>query len=178
MLWYKMFDDILVRLMGFLRYPVAPCLYIRRNENSVIISTIFVDDGTLCCTSEDLIDSLMTEIHKHLPKVTVVKHIQKYIGIKTDYNQNSRHIELSHPVYIDEKFKDDSSSVETIPKCPSYNLRKELPNPANTSYYISRESCVFYVIVLYGIYYVLLVKYLLVAIKTLLTHMYVLHIKS
>jgi hypothetical protein len=27
MLWYKMFDDILVRLMGFVRCPVAPCLY-------------------------------------------------------------------------------------------------------------------------------------------------------
>jgi hypothetical protein len=62
MLWYKMFDDILVRLMEFLRYPVAPCLYIRKNEHGNIISTIFVDDGTLSCTSEDLIDTFMTEI--------------------------------------------------------------------------------------------------------------------
>jgi hypothetical protein len=133
MLWYKMFDDILVRFMGFSRCPVAPCLYIRKNEHGTIISTIFVDDGTLCCSSEDLIDTFMTEIRKHLPKVTVVKHIHKYIGIKTDYDRNSNHIELSHPVYIDEKFKDDSSNVENIPMCPSYNLRKELPNPANAS---------------------------------------------
>jgi hypothetical protein len=75
MLWYKMFDDILVRLMGFSRCPVAPCLYIRKNEHDTIISTIFVDDGTLSSTSEDLIDVFMTEIHKQLPKVTEVEHI-------------------------------------------------------------------------------------------------------
>jgi hypothetical protein len=75
----------------------------------------------------------MTEIHTHLPKVTVIQHIHKYIGIKTDNDKNSNHIELSYPVYIDEKFKDGFSSVEVIPMCPSYNLRKELPNPANAS---------------------------------------------
>jgi hypothetical protein len=90
LLWYKMFDDILVGLMGFSRCPVAPCLYIRKNEHDTII--IFVDDGSVSCTSEDLIDTFMTEIHKHLPKVTVVKHIHKYIGIKTDYDRNGNHM--------------------------------------------------------------------------------------
>jgi hypothetical protein len=133
MLWYRMFDNILVHKMGFKRCPVAPCLYIYNDKGKIIIVTIFVDDGTLCCVSEHLMDWFMLEIQKHIPKVTLVRQIQKYIGINVEYNRDTSTVELSQSSYIDDKFEDVEYIEQNIPMCPSYNLRKELPNPANAS---------------------------------------------
>jgi hypothetical protein len=95
--------------------------------------TIFVDDGTLCCVSELLMDWFMLEIQKHIPKVTLVRQIQKYIGINVEYNRDTSIVELSQSSYIDDKFKDVEYVEQNIPMCPSYNLQKELPNPAYAS---------------------------------------------
>jgi hypothetical protein len=119
MLWYKMFDDILVRLMGFICCPVAPYLYTYNDKGNIIIVTIYVDDGTLYCISDHLMDQFISEVQKHIPKVTLVRNIQKYIGITTQYDSINSYVDLSQSVYIDEKFTDVNYTEENIPMCPS-----------------------------------------------------------
>jgi hypothetical protein len=71
-------------------------------------------------------DWFISEVQKHIPKVTLVRNIQKYIGIATQYDRINSYVDLSQSVYTDVNYTEENISM-----CPSYNLRKESPNVDN-----------------------------------------------
>jgi hypothetical protein len=130
-LWSDMLHKILLQL-GFDRCPFSACLYYYSNGASVVFLTVHVDDGLLFVSHEHLFEQFITKIQEHLPKVSLTRPLQKYVGIEVAYDRSAQRVELSQKLFSEELLS-DANRQEDIPMCPSYNLRTEPPNPLNDS---------------------------------------------
>jgi hypothetical protein len=100
--------------------------------DNIAILTIHVDDGLLFTSHEPLLNEFIHQTEKHLPKVTLTRPLQKYVGVEIEYNRKGQKVELRQKLFADALLP-DGYRKESIPMCPSTNLRAELPNPANES---------------------------------------------
>jgi transposase InsO family protein len=131
-LWSDLLDRILHSL-GFERCPVAPCLYMWSDGIDYAVLVVHVDDGTLAVTSECMFERFMNAIHAHLPKVTLMRPLQKYLGIAINHDYNSGRVYCNQSLFISNTCDGESGGTELVPMCPSYNLRAASPNAANMS---------------------------------------------
>jgi hypothetical protein len=120
--------------MGFKRCPVAPCLYYWSSSVSgeCMLLDIYVDDGLMFGSHDKLFDDFISELKKHVSNAKMLRPIQKYVGIQMEHNRKDKTISMSQSIYID-GLEVDKPNIESLPMCPSYNLRKELPNENNVS---------------------------------------------
>jgi hypothetical protein len=130
-LWSDMLHKILLEL-GFERCPVAPCLYRYSRAEVHALLCIHVDDGLLLVTHQELFDMFIAAIQAHLSKVQLTLPLQKYVGIELDYDREGHRVRCTQEIFAKE-LETEGDSVETIPMCPSSNLRTEPPNPDNES---------------------------------------------
>jgi hypothetical protein len=130
-LWNDMLHKILLEL-GFLRCPVDPCLYFYKRGGVSALLTIHVDDGLLFASHEELLDEFIRKIQLHLPKVTLTRPLQKYVGVEVHHNRAESKIVLSQKIFADSLLP-DAPRQEAIPMCPTTNLRVQASNPANES---------------------------------------------
>jgi hypothetical protein len=130
-LWNDMLHKILLE-MGYKRCPVSACLYFYHNGDYISILTIHVDDGLLFASHMELLHEFIKKIQQHLPKVTLTMPLCKYVGMEINYNREMQKVQLSQEIFADALLP-DAPRVETIPMCPSINLRSEPPNTNNDS---------------------------------------------
>jgi len=130
-LWNDLCNNILID-MGFERCGVAPCLYIYNRDGIVVYLCIHVDDGLLCTNDIKAFDEFKAAFVSKVEKITIVQPLIKYVGIQTKYDYTKGYILCNQSAYITEHLPQQSKH-ERIPMCPSYNLRKCAPNPANKS---------------------------------------------
>jgi hypothetical protein len=131
-LWSELLNRILLEL-GFERCPVAPCLYLWSNGTDYAILVVHVDDGTLAVTDERIFAVFMEAIHKHLPKVTLMRPLKKYVGINIHHDLEAGIVKCDQSLFIEKLFAEKADRHEVVPMCPSYNLRASESNFENES---------------------------------------------
>jgi hypothetical protein len=130
-LWSDKLHLILTKL-GFVRCPFSACLYRYHYDGVTALLCVHVDDGLLLVSELGIYPKFISSMETHLPKVTLTQPLQKYVGIEMSYDRETQHVRCSQTVFARE-LETEGDTAESVPMCPSYNLRIELPNPVNES---------------------------------------------
>jgi hypothetical protein len=80
--WYQAFDAKL-RTYGFERNIREPCLYTKKNDSSIIIAVVYVDDVLLTSEDDDLISETITQIANDF-EVKNLGFPTKFLGLHLD----------------------------------------------------------------------------------------------
>ena len=130
LLWYRKMDSIMTK-MGFVRCPMAPCLYARITDDEYTICSVHVDDGILATDKPDVVEEFIANMQKEVRQVTYSPQFQKYTGMDIKYDRENCKIYLGMKTKIQD-LKGTGKS-EKIPMTANANLRTAAPNPANSS---------------------------------------------
>ncbi len=130
-IWNDRLDEIL-RTIGFIRCPAHNCLYKWVIDENFIVLTQHVDDGLMISNCDALYDTFIAEFKKHVKKVTLVRSFQKFLGMDCVFLPTDGKIELSHSMYILERYSEFTKAVKT-PMSESVNLRDGVKNENNES---------------------------------------------
>ena len=130
-IWNDKLDEIL-KSIGFVRCPAHNCLYRWVVEEMFIVATQHVDDGLMISNADELYDLFLTEFAKQVKKVTLNKDFMKYVGMDCLFLPNDSKIELSHGLYILERYSEYTKLTRT-PMSENVNLRDAEKNIDNSS---------------------------------------------
>lgn len=60
--WHAAIDQFLMCEMKFINSPLDPCLYVRKDPNSIIIITLYFDDLLIACSGKYLLESIKMQL--------------------------------------------------------------------------------------------------------------------
>ena len=126
-LWWLKFVNALVNV-GFERGEVNPCLIYRKNEYSILILILYVNDCLL--TGDTLaIESGINDIKKMF-NVTITKKVEEYLGCRIDMSRKGE-ITVHQPhiyKHLKDKFQDvlgmkwQEEKKKSTPSTPNFRL--------------------------------------------------------
>jgi len=111
--WNKRFVDVL-KSMEFKASDADPCVFIKKQENDLLILAIYVDDGLLASSSDVLKNEFIRKLVKEF-KVTV-KPASYFLGLEIE--ENSKEVIVSQKAYarkLLQRFGMDKSNPVTTP---------------------------------------------------------------
>jgi hypothetical protein len=122
-IWNDKVNSILIE-MGFERCPVCPCLYVWRDEDMYLYTSVHVDDGLMVADSNETIDSFMETFNKHITKATLFRPVLKYLGMEVEDRDDYIHLHLQKYISeIDLLGIKDQFQTSYLPMNANLNLR-------------------------------------------------------
>lgn len=121
--WYQRLWAILQSL-GFSRCDVDQAVFYRRDENSIIVIAVHVDDCTIAASELELVVRLKRDMSKHV-EVTDLGELHWLLGIEVKRDRSSHAIRLSQKSYIDDivrRFNFDELRPISTPMDPNLVL--------------------------------------------------------
>jgi hypothetical protein len=99
-MWYNLITKVLIEF-GFDRSRFEPCLFVKRDEEDVMVICIYVDDLLLTGSDERKIENVKKDLAKAFNKFKDLETVPKYLGLRMTTLDNGQ-IQLSQTEYIDD----------------------------------------------------------------------------
>lgn len=128
--WNDQLHEILVNI-GFERCPVEPCLYRFIGDNGVYIYVaVWVDDGLVVASSEEVMETFFSELRRHVKEITVFNPTERFVGLDVIRDHKNRYIHVNQKQYISEAEVEgyEHTKDEKLPMSSTTNLRVEEPD--------------------------------------------------
>ena len=123
--WNKELDEKLKKF-GFQCLHSDPCAYIKRDDNDIVIITVWVDDLLLFGSSYKLIEETKADLHTEW-EITDLGEPTKIIGIEITQTKDS--ITISQKLYIESILECEGlSNINSVRTPMDPNIKLE-PNP-------------------------------------------------
>ena len=87
-----------IQKFGLSPSSTDPCVYTGKYKEVLVILAIFVDDGIICCTEQEHIDTILT----HMGKVFSLTHDEPeiYVGLHITRDRPNRTMHIDQSRYI------------------------------------------------------------------------------
>ena len=124
--WNIKFHGFLTKF-GFTRSSADQCVYIKKEENCLILLAIWVDDCLICSSDLKKLDSVVEYLSKNFGMTC--GPVDCFVGIQITRDKSSRTIHLSQENYITrmlEKFSLLECQARSVPADPFTRLSKDL----------------------------------------------------
>lgn len=128
--WNKKLNDVLME-SGFKRCKTDSCIYVRRNQKSIVIVAVYVDDLLIFSNN----DVWKNELKKNLMMNFSMKDLGKVsgcLGLRIVHNREAGTIKMDQSSYIEEilrRFKMTDCNPVRIPMDPNERLTRDMsPN--------------------------------------------------
>lgn len=122
--WYQKLTSILTELLGFSRCNVDQAVFYRRNEDSIVVMGVHVDDCTIAAYPPELIVEVKEKMGTKV-EVTDLGELHWLLGIEVTRDRNSHALRLSQKSYIDDivrRFNFDDLCAISTPMDPNLVL--------------------------------------------------------
>ncbi|KAF2888063.1 hypothetical protein ILUMI_18110 [Ignelater luminosus] len=143
--WYDCFNDFL-KTLGFHRSYYDYCLYVKKENDSLIYILLFVDDLLICSKDRQAIVHIKNSLFKKF-KMKDIGKVKNYIGIDIDYEYGLNNtLTLSQKSYIESLAKRYGIENSKLYKTPmEINLKLEKSEVNNDIKYRNLIGALLYV---------------------------------
>ncbi len=100
--WHQRLKQILCELMEFEQLIYDECIFVKKDEQSLIhiMITVHVDDILICAKTNEMIEEFKRNFRSHVTEVKEYSDFKKYLGLEIEKNENSQELYLSQRTYV------------------------------------------------------------------------------
>ncbi len=113
--YFKKFESVLVKKMGFKQCPCDPCLFYRKNELGICIILCYVDDN-LTAGHKAAIDQAIKEIKSHGFNLTIENELKDYLSCEIKFSKDKKKAWIGQPHMIKKIQKTFEEEVKGMQK--------------------------------------------------------------